>query len=81
MMNSAMQIPEKWDEEVYLDKGGYSEVYRVKHNGKYYALKKIFPHLLKNDRHREAIQREVDIMKSLDHPKIIKLQAAVVEED
>ena len=50
-----MNFGEKWEDEQYINKGGFSEVYRVTINGKYYALKKIFPHLVKNDIHREAI--------------------------
>jgi serine/threonine protein kinase len=31
--------------------------------------------------HREAIEREISIMQTLDHPKIIKLYQAFIDED
>ena len=52
-----MNFGDKWEDEQYINKGGFSEVYRVKLNGKSYALKKILPHLVKSDIHREAIER------------------------
>ena len=72
-----MQFGE-WEDEQYINKGGYSEVFRVKNNGKYYALKKIYPHLIKNDLHREAVEREIAILQNLDHPQIIKLHQAFI---
>lgn len=57
-----MSITNKWEEEQYIGKGAYSEVYRVRLHGKYYALKKIFRSILKNPIHRENIEREIKIM-------------------
>lgn len=50
-----MSITNRWEEEIYIGQGGYSEVYRVKQNGKYYALKKIFPSVVKRPILREGI--------------------------
>lgn len=57
-----MSISGRWEEELYISQGGFSEVYRVKENGKYYALKKIFPSVLKKPTLREGIMREINIM-------------------
>ena len=50
-----MYSGEKWEEEVYINKGGYSEVFRVRVAGRDYALKKIHSHIVKNELHREVI--------------------------
>lgn len=68
-----MSITNRWEEETYIGQGGFSEVYRVKQNGRYYALKKIFPSVVKKPILREGIEREIKIMEDLDHPRIIKL--------
>jgi serine/threonine protein kinase len=73
-----MSITNKWEEEEYLSRGAYSEVFRVRLHGKDYALKKIFPHLLKEPIHRESVEREIKILESIDHPKIIKFYQTIV---
>ena len=50
-----MNFGEKWEDEQYIAKGGFSEVFKVTINGKPFALKKIYPHLVKSDIHREEI--------------------------
>jgi len=47
-----MSITNKWEEYEFLGKGGFAEVFRVRLNGKDYALKKIYPYLLKDPMHR-----------------------------
>ena len=76
-----MSITNRWDEEKHIGKGAFAEVYKVKQNGNYYALKKIFKSICLNPNHRQVIIREIDIMKVLDHPNIIKLHKAVIEDD
>lgn len=73
-----MSITNRWQEETYIGQGGFSEVFRVKQHGKYYALKKIFPSVVKKPSLREAIEREIKIMEDLDHPRIIKLHEAIL---
>jgi hypothetical protein len=52
IIKPSMSITNKWEDEKYVNKGSYAEVYRVKRHGRYYALKKIYPYILKNQIHR-----------------------------
>ncbi len=55
-----------------MGSGGFSNVYKVYVNDSVYALKKIHPYLLKDLTIKNAILKEIDIMKQIDHPNIIK---------
>jgi len=60
----------------YIDSGGFGSVYKAEKDGNYYAIK-IFreDYVLKEYRDKgenNRIQREIDIMKSVSHPNLIK---------
>lgn len=60
----------------FIDSGGFGSVYKAEKNGKLYAIK-IFreDYVLKEFRDKgehNRIQREIDIMKSISHPNLIK---------
>ena len=52
-----MRISNRWEEEQYVNKGSFAKVFRVRKHNKDYALKKIYPHLLKDPIQREIIDR------------------------
>ena len=58
----------------YLGEGGYGKVYKVKHKltGQYRAMK-IIKCKSSSKKHEEQIKKEIEILKSLDHPNILKL--------
>ena len=46
-----------------------------------FALKKIHPYLLKDETIRRAIMKEIEIMKQIDHPNIIKFYDCIENND
>ena len=58
----------------YLGEGGYGKVYKVKHKltGQYRAMKIIKCKSSSKD-HEKQIKKEIEILKSLDHPNILKV--------
>ena len=56
-----------------LGAGAFSEVYRVrqKQGGRFFAAKKISK--LSDNYHRESLEREISIMKEVDHPNCMRL--------
>lgn len=60
----------------FIDSGGFGSVYKAEKDGHYYAIK-IFreDYVLKEYREKgeeNRIKREIDIMKSVSHPNLIK---------
>ena len=57
-----------------IDKGGFSEVFLVKnmYTNQIFALKKIDEKKL-NNKEKGYVQNEINILKSIKHPNIIKL--------
>jgi len=60
----------------FIDSGGFGSVYKAEKNGTYYAIK-IFreDYVLKEYREKgenNRIKREIDIMKSVSHPNLVK---------
>ena len=70
MKHSLQNLPYK--EEGLLGKGSFAEVYKVTMDGKTYALKKFLSYQLANQAYYESALREIEIMKKLDHPNILK---------
>ena len=58
----------------YLGEGGYGKVYKVKHKltGQYRAMK-IIKCRSSSKNHEKQISNEIEILKSLDHPNILKV--------
>ena len=58
----------------YLGEGGYGKVYRVKHRitGTHRAMKIIHVKSTSGD-HEKKISKEINILKDLDHPNIMKV--------
>jgi calcium-dependent protein kinase len=58
----------------YLGEGGYGKVYKVKHKltGQYRAMK-IIKCRSSSKNHEKQISKEIEILKSLDHPNILKV--------
>jgi calcium-dependent protein kinase len=58
----------------YIGKGGFGRVYKVRHklSNQYRAMKIIQCKSL-SDNHSSAINKEINILKNLDHPNIIKV--------
>ena len=71
---SKFNSPDEFETIEELGKGGYSIVYLVRHkdSGKKYALKKAMKYR-KGKNRAERTLMEVDILRDLDHPNIIKL--------
>ena len=61
--------------ESKIGKGAFSEVFLVKKNGsdKLYASKRILKEALLNKKIKQYFNNELHILKSIDHPNIIKL--------
>ena len=61
--------------ESKIGKGAFSEVFLVKKNGsdKLYASKRILKEALLNKKIKQYFNNELHILKSMDHPNIIKL--------
>lgn len=60
----------------FLGEGGFGSVYEVEKNGQHYAIK-VFREAYvlqeyKNSTSNNRIQREIDIMKSVSHPSLIR---------
>lgn len=57
-----------------IEQGGFAEVYRVKDikSGRPYALKILMPALTYDAETLKRFEREIKILKSLDHPHIVK---------
>ena len=58
----------------YIGKGGFGRVYKVRHkiSNQYRAMKIIQCKSL-SDNHSSAINKEINILKNLDHPNILKV--------
>lgn len=58
-----------------LGEGSYGAVFRVKHKdiGVYRAMKKIFSSSNKDPEKEKEILNEIEMLKSLDHPNIVKV--------
>jgi calcium-dependent protein kinase len=58
-----------------LGEGSYGAVFRVKHKdiGVYRAMKKIFASSNKDPNKEQEILNEIEMLKSLDHPNIVKV--------
>ena len=58
----------------YLGEGGYGKVYKVKHKltGQYRAMK-IIKCKSSSKNHEKQIKKEIQILKTLDHPNILKV--------
>ena len=58
----------------YIGKGGFGRVYKVKHKlSNQYRAMKIIHFKTSSDNVLDTIQKEINILKSLDHPNIIKV--------
>jgi len=74
------EFSEKYKLGKELGKGGFSIVYKCTYNldGKAYAVTVIDKEALKED--IKLLQREVEIMKKVDHPNILKLHEIYEDE-
>jgi len=70
-INGALNTYQK---QKYLGKGSFSRVYEIKeiNTSKTYAVKIIEKNNMK-EKDFEAVKREINLHKSLDHPHILKL--------
>ena len=66
-----------------LGKGAYGKVYQIKHksNGQIRAMKVISIKQLKENYKEEEIQNEIEILKNVIHPNIIKLYEVFNDND
>ena len=66
-----------------LGKGAYGKVYKIKHksNGQIRAMKVISIKQLKENYKEEEIQNEIEILKNVIHPNIIKLYEVFNDND
>lgn len=60
-------------EEGLLGSGSFAQVYKVKIDNQYYALKRFHPYQLQDITYYESAMREINILRKLDHPNILKL--------
>jgi eukaryotic-like serine/threonine-protein kinase len=67
---------EGYNIEKVLGKGGFGEVYLAKHRQlqEYVALKVMLPQVAASKRQRDKFFRELDNMKALNHPNIVRLK-------
>ena len=58
----------------YIGKGGFGRVYKVRHKlSNQYRAMKIIHCKSSSETHSSAINKEINILKSLDHPNILKV--------
>lgn len=72
-----------FDVEKKIGKGQFSEVYRArsKPNGSVVALKKVQIFEMVDAKARQDCIKEIDLLKQLDHPNVIKYLASFIEEN
>eukprot|EP00927_Polykrikos_kofoidii_P080083 TRINITY_DN76952_c0_g1_i1.p1 TRINITY_DN76952_c0_g1~~TRINITY_DN76952_c0_g1_i1.p1 ORF type:complete len:441 (+),score=84.86 TRINITY_DN76952_c0_g1_i1:120-1325(+) len=67
-----------------LGRGYFGEVWKataVADNSRIFAVKKVRLQLIKENRFMDQLQREINILYSLDHPKIVKLFHDFTDDD
>ncbi|VDN02684.1 unnamed protein product [Thelazia callipaeda] len=69
--------------EKKIGKGQFSEVYkaRCKEDGSYVALKKIQVYDMVDAKARQDCIKEIDLLKQLDHPNIIRCYSSFIENN
>ncbi|CAI9729453.1 serine/threonine-protein kinase Nek7-like [Octopus vulgaris] len=72
-----------FDVEKKIGKGQFSEVYRARSrpNGSVVALKKVQIFEMVDAKARQDCIKEIDLLKQLDHPNVIKYLASFIEEN
>jgi len=73
----------KLEIEKKIGHGGCSQVFLAKdtNTGEQFAVKKISPHWIKDEKRKEQLQREIENHLLLDHPNIVKLYGHFEEDD
>ena len=65
----------------YIGKGGFGRVYKVRHKlSNQYRAMKIIQCKSSSENHSETINKEINILKSLDHPNILKVYEFYLSE-
>lgn len=69
-------IPEindyKTKEEWFLGKGSFGSVYKAEKDGKFFAIK-IFQTEFLKDEYKKFLDREIEALKKINHPRVVKL--------
>ncbi len=67
-------------EEWFLGKGSFGSVYRAEKDGKSYAIK-IFQTEFLKDEYKKFLDREVDALRKIDHPQVVKFYESGIFSD